>query len=48
MGTSSWNGPVTSALVPIQFKQAIGAGEALRAGTYSAKLTFTLSQKAIA
>ena len=29
--------------VPVQFKQAIGANDALRTGTYSKSLTFTLS-----
>jgi sugar phosphate isomerase/epimerase len=39
----SWNGPVTSAPLTIDLRQAIGATEALRAGTYSKSLTFTLS-----
>jgi hypothetical protein len=29
--------------VTVAFKQSIGAGEALRAGTYGKTLTFTLS-----
>ena len=32
--------------VPITFKQAIGASDALRTGTYAKTLTFTLSTTA--
>ena len=39
----SWSGPVTSAPLTLDLRQAIGATEALRAGTYSKSLTFTLS-----
>ena len=39
----SWSGPVTSAPLTVDLRQAIGATEALRAGTYSKALTFTLS-----
>ena len=39
----SWSGPTTSAPLTIDLRQAIGASEALRAGTYSKSLTFTLS-----
>jgi sugar phosphate isomerase/epimerase len=39
----SWNGPVTNAPLTLGFRQSIGAAEALRAGTYSKTLTFTLS-----
>jgi sugar phosphate isomerase/epimerase len=39
----SWSGPVTSAPLTIDLRQAIGATESLRAGTYSKALTFTLS-----
>ena len=31
------------AIIPLTFKQAIGANDALRTGTYSKTLTFTLS-----
>jgi len=40
---STWTGPVSNDQVTITFKQAIGADEALRTGTYSKTLTFTLS-----
>jgi hypothetical protein len=36
-------GPVSNDNVPIAFKQHIGANDALRTGTYSTTLTFTLS-----
>ncbi|WP_051325115.1 M14 family metallopeptidase [Candidatus Solirubrobacter pratensis] len=39
----SWNAPVSNATVTIGFSQHIGANEALRTGTYSKTLTFTLS-----
>ena len=39
----SWNAPVSNATVAIGFSQHIGANEALRTGTYSKTLTFTLS-----
>ena len=39
----SWSTPVTAAPLTIGLRQAIGATEALRAGTYSKSLTFTLS-----
>jgi sugar phosphate isomerase/epimerase len=35
--------PTTSDVVTLGFRQAIGAGDVLRAGTYSKQLTFTLS-----
>ncbi len=35
--------PVSNDAVPVAFKQAIGANDALRTGTYSKTLTFTLS-----
>src|SRR3954453_12600060 len=38
-----WTGPVSNDTFAIAFKQGIGANEALRTGTYSATLTFTLS-----
>ena len=40
---SSWSAPVSNDNVTITFKQAIGANEALRTGTYSKTVTFTLS-----
>ncbi len=40
---SAWTAPVSNDLVTISFRQAIGANEALRTGTYSKTLTFTLS-----
>jgi hypothetical protein len=40
---SSWSQPVSHATSTITFTQPIGAGDALRTGTYSRTLTFTLS-----
>jgi hypothetical protein len=40
---SSWSAPVSNDAVTITFKQAIGANDALRTGSYSKTLTFTLS-----
>jgi glycerophosphoryl diester phosphodiesterase len=40
---AAWTGPVSNDTFAIGFKQAIGANEALRTGTYSTTLTFTLS-----
>jgi hypothetical protein len=39
----SWSGPVSNGLATIGFKQSIGANDALRTGSYSKTLTFTLS-----
>jgi hypothetical protein len=39
----TWAGPVSNAMPTIGFKQTIGATDALRTGTYSKTLTFTLS-----
>jgi hypothetical protein len=39
----TWTAPTSNEVVPITFKQAIGANDALRTGTYSKTLTFTLS-----
>jgi hypothetical protein len=39
----TWTGPAGNDPVTVAFKQAIGAGDALRTGTYSKTLTFTLS-----
>ena len=44
LGTiKTWNSPTSNELVPITFKQQINANDALRTGTYSKTLTFTLS-----
>ena len=43
LSKSTWNAPVSNDQVTIDFKQAIGANEALRTGTYGKTLTFTLS-----
>jgi hypothetical protein len=43
MSKTSWTGPVANDPVAITFKQAIGATDALRTGTYSKTVTFTLS-----
>jgi aminopeptidase N len=40
---TSWTAPTANETVPIDFKQHIGATDALRTGTYSRALTFTLS-----
>ena len=42
----SWNAPVVAESVPLGFRQAIGAGEALRTGAYTSTLTFTLTTTA--
>jgi hypothetical protein len=39
----SYSGPVSNDSVTLNFKQSIGANDALRTGTYSKTLTFTLS-----
>ncbi|WP_157591979.1 M14 family zinc carboxypeptidase [Solirubrobacter soli] len=39
----TYTGPVSNDPVAVAFKQAIGANDALRTGTYSKTLTFTLS-----
>ncbi len=39
----TYNGPVNGDQVTIGFRQAIGAADVLRSGTYSKSLTFTLS-----
>ena len=43
LSKASWTGPVSNDLVALVFRQAIGAGDALRTGSYSKTLTFTLS-----
>ena len=40
---STWSAPTSNEAVTITFKQAIGANDALRTGTYTKTLTFTLS-----
>jgi hypothetical protein len=40
---STWNAPTSNESVTIGFKQHISAGDALRTGSYSKTLTFTLS-----
>jgi len=40
---ASWTGPVSNANVAITFRQHIGSTDALRTGSYSKTLTFTLS-----
>jgi hypothetical protein len=40
---AAWSGPTSNEGLAIDFKQHIDAGEALRTGTYSKTLTFTLS-----
>jgi hypothetical protein len=40
---TAWTGPASNDAFAIGFTQAIGANEALRTGTYSTTLTFTLS-----
>ena len=42
----SWSAPVSNDPVTIDFKQSIGANEALRTGAYGKTLTFTLSTTA--
>jgi hypothetical protein len=42
----TYNGPVSNDLLTLAFKQTVGAGEALRTGSYSKTLTFTLSTTA--
>jgi hypothetical protein len=39
----TWSAPVSNDLTTVTFKQAVGANEPLRTGTYSKSLTFTLS-----
>jgi len=40
---AAWTGPVSNASVAITFRQHIGATDALRTGSYSTTLMFTLS-----
>ena len=39
----SYSAPVSNDAVTLEFKQSIGANDALRTGTYAKTLTFTLS-----
>ena len=39
----TWTAPMSNEPVQLEFKQAIGARDALRTGTYSKTFTFTLS-----
>jgi hypothetical protein len=43
LSKASWTAPVANDAVDVTFKQAIGAGEALRTGAYGKAVTFTLS-----
>jgi Zinc carboxypeptidase/Chitobiase/beta-hexosaminidase C-terminal domain len=43
LSKSSWSGPVSNDAVGVTFTQHIGANDALRTGTYSKTVTFTLS-----
>jgi hypothetical protein len=43
LSKATWTAPVSNDPVTIAFKQHIGANDALRTGTYSKTLTFTLS-----
>ena len=43
LSKSSWTAPASNDPVTIDFKQHIGAGDALRTGTYAKTLTLTLS-----
>jgi hypothetical protein len=42
----TWDNPISNDAVTLEFKQSIGANDALRTGTYSKTLTFTLSTTA--
>jgi beta-galactosidase GanA len=46
LSKASWTGPVSNDAVTVGFRQEIGANDALRTGTYSRTLTFTLSTAA--
>jgi hypothetical protein len=39
----TWSAPTSNEVVPVTFKQALAAGDALRTGAYAKTLTFTLS-----
>jgi hypothetical protein len=40
---ASWSAPVSGGVLSLDFKQSIGAGDALLSGTYAKTLTFTLA-----
>jgi hypothetical protein len=42
-GVRFWGAPASNDVVPVNFKQSIGANDPLRTGTYAKTLTFTLS-----
>ena len=42
----TYGAPVSNDAVTVTFRQAIGAGDALRTGTYAKTLSFTLSTTA--
>jgi hypothetical protein len=44
--TTTWGGPVTADPLTVTFSQRIGSTDALRTGTYSRTLTFSLSTTA--
>jgi uncharacterized repeat protein (TIGR01451 family) len=46
LSKASWTGPVSNDVVAIGFRQAIGANEPLRTGSYATTVTFTLSTTA--
>jgi amidase len=46
LALAAWAAPVSHAAVTVRAAQSIGAGDALRTGTYSKTLTFTLSTSA--
>jgi len=46
LSPASWAGPVSNGAVSVTFRQAIGAGDALRTGAYARTLTFTLATTA--
>jgi hypothetical protein len=43
LALETWSGPASNDVSTVTFTQPIGAGDALRTGTYSKTLTFTLS-----
>jgi hypothetical protein len=43
LSKASWSGPASNDAVTVSFAQHVGAGDALRTGSYSKTLTFTLS-----
>ena len=43
LSKAAWAAPVSNDGVTVTFRQAIGASDALRTGTYTRTVTFTLS-----